>query len=110
MSDKRAKAKEVMEAVFWDQAQPKAETLGHLSDFNPASGNLPVLDTKGGAVTVEFGDRFAVDINGEMVGSVVVESSAGEGNAESVIVIKTTTGDRITLKKGLGLLARLGLE
>ena len=110
MSGRKNDAKRVMEAVFWDQAQPRAETLGHLSDFNPAAGNLPVVDTKGGPVTVEFGDRLAVEINGDMVGSVVVESQTGEGNEPSVIVIKTTSGDRITLKKGLGLLGQLGLE
>lgn len=61
-------------------------------------------------VTIKLGDRLAVEINGKAVGSIVVESRAGEGDEPSVIVIKTTDGDRITLMKGLGLLGQLGLE
>ena len=110
MSDKRAKASEVMEAVFWDQVASGQDTLGHMMDFAPASGKLPVTSTTGGSVTIDFGDRLAVSVNGKMVGATVVQSQEGMDGEPCRIKIKTTDGDTITLMRGMGLLGRLGLE
>ena len=103
-------AREVLEAVFWDQVPAKSDTLGHMMPFDPGRGNLPVVDTEGGPVTIAFGDRLAVEVNGKLVGATVVHSQEGTDGKPCRVKIKTTDGDTIVLMRGLGLLGQLGLE
>jgi hypothetical protein len=106
--DKDAKA--VLEAVFWSEAPAEANKTGEMLPFDPARGNMPVVDTKGGPVTIQFANRLAVEVNGKLVGATVVHSQEGFDGKPCRVKIKTTDGDTIVLMRGLGLLAQLGLE